>query len=261
LAEATAALERGEALRKSETLNQAEYDQRVAAQKSAAARRAAAEAGAKVADAELAAARAQRLSLQHRLARTDIVAPERGVVIERNARLGAIASAVGDPMFRVLADGEVELEAEVIETMLPRIQAGDPAEVRVAGLGDVAGTVRLVSPEVDPQTRLGTVRVSLARDANLRVGGFARGRILTDRRVAVTVPATAVLSDEDGAFVQVVVDGIIETRPVTTGILADDDWEITDGLREGEVVLARAGAFFQNGDRVTPVAQVREASQ
>jgi RND family efflux transporter MFP subunit len=188
-----------------------------------------------------------------------VVAPERGVVIERNARVGAIASAVGDPLFRVIADGEVELEAEVIETMLPRIQAGDPAEVRVAGLGEVAGTVRLVSPEVDPQTRLGTVRISLDRDADLRVGSFARGRILTERREAVTVPATAVLSDEDGAFVQVVLDGAIETRPVTTGILAGDDWEITDGLKEGEAVLARAGAFFQSGDRVTPVAQVREA--
>ena len=99
-------------------------------------------------------------------------------------------------------------------------------------------------------TRLGSARVALDADPRLRLGLFASGWIVTDRREALTVPLSAILSDDAGTRVQVVKDGVIETRPVKPGLIWQDRREILDGLAAGERVVARAGAFFQSGDRV-----------
>jgi hypothetical protein len=56
-----------------------------------------------------------------------------------------------------------------------------------------------------------------------------------------------------GALVQVVRDGRVETRTVSIGLLADGQAEMREGLTEGEMVIARAGAFVREGDRVRPV--------
>jgi hypothetical protein len=56
-----------------------------------------------------------------------------------------------------------------------------------------------------------------------------------------------------GAVVQVVRDGRIETRGVSVGLLAAGQAEIREGLSEGDMVVARAGAFVREGDRVRPV--------
>ncbi|MEF9605628.1 efflux RND transporter periplasmic adaptor subunit, partial [Paracoccus sp. PXZ] len=78
----------------------------------------------------------------------------------------------------------------------------------------------------------------------------ASGWIVTDRRQAVTVPASAILADASGERVQVVRDGRIETRKVRGGLLWQGRREILEGIAAGEQVVARAGAFFRSGDQV-----------
>lgn len=123
----------------------------------------------------------------------------------------------------------------------------------MAGIGPVAGTVRLISPTVDARSRLGTVRVALAPTANLRAGLFASGWIVLDTRTSLTVPVQAVLSDIEGDYVQVVVDGVISHRTVVAGQIWRGQREIVEGVILSETVLARAGAFFRDGDTVRPV--------
>jgi RND family efflux transporter MFP subunit len=156
-------------------------------------------------------------------------------------------------MFRILARSEVELDAEVIETDLAKVSAGHKASVNVAGVGDVAGTVRLVSPEVDRQTRLGRVRVFLGDDARLRIGTYARGSISTAKSQGLAVPSAAVIFDTRGAFVQVVQNGRVQTRKVKTGLVAGGLVEVREGLSDGEVIVARAGTFLRDGDAVRTV--------
>ena len=84
-------------------------------------------------------------------------------------------------------------------------------------------------------------------------GSSAGGEIETERRMALAVPITAVLSDGDGHYVQVVDGNQISRRNVTTGLIWQGMQEIVDGLTAGEVVAARAGAFFRDGDQVRPV--------
>lgn len=262
LTQAMTALSRARALRRSGNTSQAALDQAVAAEASAQAQAASAGDGLAVAEAALAQADAARSIARLNLERTQITAPVAGLVVARNAQLGAIAASGGQPLFTLVADGEIELEAEVIETALRDLRPGLPAALDVAGVGSVAGQVRLVPASVDPLTRLGLVRIALDNDAALRTGLFASGAIITQQRQALSVPATAVLSDSAGDRVQLVRDGVVETRPVTAGLLWQGRREIAEGLAPGDPVMARSGAFFRDGDRVNVITpDLAEAAQ
>ena len=68
------------------------------------------------------------------------------------------------------------------------------------------------------------------------------------------MPSSAVTFDQDSISVQVVVNGNkIEQRIVTVGLTAGDFIEVKDGLKEGDVVVTRAGTFLRDGDIVRPV--------
>ena len=254
LTQAQSVLQRVRQLREGGTAPQSALDDAIAAEASARAQADSAADGLAVARAALAQAEAAQRIAQLNLDRAAIKAPRAGVVISRTARLGAMAGSGGDPLFTILADGEVELSAEVIETALPRLEVGDPADISVAGRPPIAGTVRLVPAAVDPVTRLGIMRITLEAGEGVRIGQFASGWVTTDRRQAITVPASAVLADESGERVQVVKDGVVETRPVTAGLLWDGRREIVEGLDQGDQVIARSGAFFRTGDRVRVMA-------
>jgi RND family efflux transporter MFP subunit len=169
------------------------------------------------------------------------------------ARVGGYAAGAAEPMFRIVANGEVELDAEVTETRLASIAVGQKAQVDVAGLGNVAGTVRLVSPEVDKSTRLGRVRIFLGDNPGLRVGAFARATIVTANGKGLAVPASAILYATDGPTVQVVRAGRVETRKIAIGLAAGALVEVRQGLGEGDLVVARSGTFLREGDAVQPV--------
>ena len=251
--EAEANFERAKPLKTSGYLSGATYDQREAAAKSAAAQLKAAEDGLRLAEAEKMQVEAQRRELQWRRTNTKVTAPADGLVSRRTARIGGMASGVGEPMFRIIARGEVELDAEVIETELGKIAIGQKARIDVAGVGPVEGSVRLVSPEVDKQTRLGRVRVFLGDDPRLRIGSFGRGTISTAASQGLAIPSSAAIFDATGTYVQVVRDGKVERRDIETGLIARGLVEVRRGLADGDIVVARAGTFLRSGDQVRAV--------
>lgn len=255
LTQATTALERAQRLRQGGTTSQATLDQAVADEANARAQAASAGDGLAVAQAALGQAQAARRIAELNLQRADIIAPVGGVISARTAELGAMAGSGTDPLFSLIENGEIEFSAEVIETALPSLSVGAPATVSIAGLGEIAGQVRLVPAAVDQVSRLGLMRISLEQKPGLRPGLFGNGWITTARREAVTVPMAAVLSDADGERVQVVVDSKIETRNVRAGLLWEGRREIIEGVSEGEKVIARAGAFFSDGDQIRAIEE------
>lgn len=253
LEEATSAFERAKPLQNSGYLSKSTFDQREAAATAAQAQLVATRDGLKLAQAEKGQVEAQRRGLEWRLANTKVTAPEDGIVSRRDARIGALASSSAKPMFHIIARGEIELDAEVIETELARITVGQKARINVAGVGEVTGTVRLISPEINADTRLGRVRIFLGDDPKLRIGGFARGVIDTAEARGLAVPTAAVVFDSAGAFVQVVRDGRVQRRVIETGLVAGGLVEVREGLALGDVVVAKAGTFLRDGDAVRPV--------
>jgi HlyD family secretion protein len=255
-AQAQSSFQRTRTLREEGIATAEVFDQRQAAAQQTAARLSAAREQLRLAEADKALAEAQRGEWMIRSGRTEIKAPADGLVSRRTARIGAVVASAGDPLFRIIRDGAVELEADLAETTLARIAVGQKATVRPAGREqDIAAAVRLVSPEIARTTRLGRVRLALERSEGLTIGSFARGTIEIARKDAVVVPLSAVLFTGEGSRVQVVKDGVVETRTITTGIRAGGRIEVQNGLSAGETIVTISGTFLRNGDRVSPILQ------
>ena len=227
-------------------------EQRQASASMIAARIQSSQNALRIADADLALARAQGQELQVRLARTEIRAPVAGIVSRRTARLGAVVAGAGDALFRIIQDGAIELEADVPELQLAKLRPAQPARIETAG-GTRTGSVRLVSPEVSRTSRLGRVRVAVDGNDGLIIGSFARASVETARRDGVLAPLSAVLFQPGGAVVQVVRDGTVETRPVQVGVRNGTRAEISRGLAPGESIVSVSGTFIRSGDKVTPI--------
>ena len=261
--EASNAFDRARPLGKSGVLSESTLDQREAAARTAAAQLRAAQDGLKLAEAERRQIEAQRSDIAWKLSRTDVRAPVTGVVSRRTARLGAVASgsAMAQPMFHMISEGTIELEADVPEVDLARLKTGMQTSITITGNEVIDGKIRLVSPEVDKASRLGRVRITLVSTAPLRIGSFGRGTILVNTVDGLSVPASAILFGTGGTYVQLVEANRIVSRKVSVGIQAGDLVEVVSGVMAGDVVVARSGTFLRAGDLVTPVEPAREEAR
>lgn len=209
---------------------------------------------ARSAKAVTAAAQAQLDDLLTRERLMTVRAPVGGVVLDRTVRPGDVA-APAMTMFRLARDSIVELNAEVAEAALNRIKAGDHAQVLLPGGATVDGVVRLVTPEVDAQTKLGHARVTLPVRPDLRPGGFAKAQFVDASRTATVAPESALRFDADGAYVMVLGTGDRARRvAVKTGARSGGLVELVQGPAPGARVLLGGGAFVLDGDRVRPLA-------
>jgi HlyD family secretion protein len=182
-----------------------------------------------------------------------IRAPAAGLVIQNNAVVGALVSARAGPLFRIAVDGEIELVAEVPSIYVPKLEPKQAVRVLTEDKRDLTGQVRTLPAEINPQTQLGRVRISVERDPALRVGEFARATINASRSCGVSVPKSAVLYRTEGTSVQVVRrDNVVETRRVRVGLFSDAAVEIREGVKEGDLVVANAGTSLHDGDKVKP---------
>jgi len=229
----------------------ATVEQRETTMKTATAALAAAKNALAVAEADRRARDADRQELMVRIGRTEVRAPVSGVVSRRSAKLGATAATSGEPLYRIIADGAVDLDAEVPEQWIPQLKVDMPAALRLPGLdAPIAGKVRLVDQEVDKASRTGKARIALADASHAHLGAFASGEVDLASRDGVAAPTTAVKRDGDAGTVLVVNDGKVEERKVTLGIVENDDVEILSGVSAGETLVARAASFLRPGDKV-----------
>jgi HlyD family secretion protein len=190
-----------------------------------------------------------------------VTAPAAGIVMKSAAVIGTVASARADPMFHIIARGEFELSAQVPTRQLARMSVGQAAKVHVIGLDELPGRVRTVSSSVDGMTQLGQVRIFIGNNQRLRAGVFGRASIVAGQSCGVAIPLSALLYSPDGAVVAVVRGDRIETRQVTVGLMSQGEVEVREGLAEGDLVAARAGAFLREGDRVRPVVSGAPAAR
>jgi HlyD family secretion protein len=198
------------------------------------------------------AAQAALNNLKVRDARMTIRAPVSGLVMERMVRPGDISSTA--VMFRIIRDGLVELEANVPEADLGKIRVGEAAQAVLPDGAAVWGKVRLVSPAVDPDTKLGKVRILLPVRPDLRPGGYARAVFKGGARAVMSAPETAISYSANGPTVMTVDSANrVHVVPVKTGQHGGGYVELTQGPPEGTRVLLGGGAFVLEGDVVKPV--------
>ncbi len=253
-AEAAETLKRTQTLNATGAISPAQLLTRETQAKVAAAKSAASAENLRMAEAQEAFAEAQRGEIELKIARTELKAPSAGIISHRAARLGAVAGTGGEPLFRLVRNGQIEFDAEVPETVLPQIEPSQDVEVWLPGVSEaVIGHVRLVDPTVDKSSRLGRVAVALPPHTAMRAGVFARGSITIGKRQAITVPLSAVSFSKNGTYVQLATNDVVEIRNVQTGLKRGTRVEIVDGLIEGQEVVVRAAAFVRPGERILPV--------
>ena len=203
--------------------------------------------------AGLDSARASLSEIRTRVNQATIRAPVAGLVASRSVTRGQIVQP-GTELFRLVRDGRLELDAQIPETELRLVRPGMTAVVSSEQAGQTTGTVRIVTPEVDPQTRLGVARISLTGRA-LRPGMFARAEIDVGAQPALTVPSQAIVYREGKPGVYVINRGDqVRFQSVETGGRNGGALAITSGLTAGQRVVIQGAGFLGDGDLVRVVA-------
>jgi HlyD family secretion protein len=212
-------------------------------------------------NAELAKASQDLSRAELTLKRTDIKSPVAGEISARNAELGALAGGAALPMFTIIRDGALELQADVSEADLLRLDVGQPVEMRLVNAeGPITGTVRLVEPTVNATTRLGRIRIAFDDSTQVRAGMFVEAAILVAQRETLAVPVTALGRYEGQSVAMAIVNGEAQRRPVKTGIREGGWLEITEGLAQGDMIVTKAGAFVRAGDKINPIPDTTQTN-
>jgi len=246
-----------EAARAQAALAQSDYDRAIALQgrgfiskaeiDSKKAARDAAYAQVRVAQAQLGATRAQINQL-------NVVAPTAGLILSRSVELGQIVSPGSGALFHLAEGGQMEMRAQLAQQDLANVHVGMPAKVIPVGSDQgVTGTVWQIAPVIDPQSRLGEVRIAVPYTPAMRPGGFAQATITAGTTTAPLLPQSAVLSDDKGNYVYIV-DGRnqIERRDIQIGTVGENGVTIVSGLSGNEAVILSAGPFLNPGQKVKP---------
>ncbi len=182
-----------------------------------------------------------------------MTAPADGIlVMPRPVPIGMPVSARAAPPFRIIRDGEFEIDIEVPQSVIKKVKAGESVQIQTLDGNDIAGTLRVVDSNIDFLTQVAHARVRIAGKPKLRVGTFATAKVDTGRDCNAAVPLSAVLFGRRGPVVQVVENGHVTTRDVTIGLFSGAAIEIRKGVRVGNTVVARAGPFLRDGDAVRP---------
>jgi Cu(I)/Ag(I) efflux system membrane fusion protein len=171
-------------------------------------------------------------------------APRDGIVLERMATAGLMAKP-GDVLFRIADISNMWVISDVPEYDLASISIGAKADITIRSLPGRTfhGTVDLVYPEVEKQTRTTRVRIELPNaDGVLLANMYADVDIEAGApSPVVSVPDSAVVDTGDRQVVFIDKgDGRFEPRDVKLGIRGDDSTEIRQGVAVGDKVVISA---------------------
>jgi len=204
---------------------------------------------------------AQVKQLQTQLEQTIVRAPDSGTVAERIGRVGDVSSG-NQKLFSIIRGNKLELQLKVPETQVSQVRPG--TAVQITSDSDkrikLSGTVRDISPLVDPQNRQATVKIDLPPSEFLRSGMFLRASISTATAQGLKVPAKAILPQPDGSSIVYKLVGEdkvqaqrVEVGEISGGAVGDltaAKVEVKKGLKAGDRVVISGAGYLKDGDRV-----------
>ncbi len=207
---------------------------------------------------------AQVKQLQTQLEQTIVRAPDSGTVAERIGRVGDVSSG-NQKLFSIIRGNKLELQLKVPETQVSQVRPG--TAVQITSDSDkrikLSGTVRDISPLVDPQNRQATVKIDLPPSEFLRSGMFLRASISTATAQGLKVPAKAILPQPDGSSIvyKLVGEDKVQAQPVEVGEISGGavgdltaaKVEVKKGLKAGDRVVIAGAGYLKDGDLVKVV--------
>jgi multidrug resistance efflux pump len=184
---------------------------------------------------------------------TSIKAPFDGQITQIMVSVGELASP-GRALASLDNVHQLRIVTQVGESDLQKIRKGMDVEVTLSGYDDpIEGQVSYKSGSVNPKTRIGEVRVDLELpEEQIVIGSSARIRILLDSsKNEIMIPSSAVKTLETGMVVYVYNDkGRVYERKVTIGNSIDGQYQVIEGLAEGDVIAVRNIQSLSDGTLV-----------
>jgi RND family efflux transporter MFP subunit len=243
LAEAT--FKRYQTLYDRKSVSAQEFDEIKARYQATEARREMARAGQAQAEAAVHQARTT-------FGYTHIVAPFDGLVTDRKADVGTLASP-GMPILTVEGLQRYRLEATVNESDLRYVHEGQQMSVLIDALADreLKGKLVEIVPAADSASRSFLVKIEVPSDPALRSGLFGRAQFTRGQRMALLIPRTAIT--ERGQLQGIYVldqSRIAGLRYVTLGKASAQQVEVLAGLQAGEILIGDPGSRELSGKKI-----------
>jgi RND family efflux transporter MFP subunit len=242
---AQATLQRYQQLYEKKSVSPQEFDEIKARFQSTEARRDMARARQSQANEALTQA---RISLGY----TRILAPFSGIVTEKKADAGTMASP-GMPIFTLEDTRSFRLEVTVDESDVRLVHVGQAAPLVIDALGDsqLSGKIAQIVPAADTASRSFLVKIDLPANARLRSGVFGRARFPRGQRSALLIPRTSIMERGQLQGVYVVDSNqIAGLRYVTVGSRTGEQFEVLSGLQPGEKIVSAPGDRELGGKRI-----------
>lgn len=177
-----------------------------------------------------------------------------GTVMERKVTLGQYVKE-GDALYTVADLSTVWVKADVYESDLARVRAGQPVEITAeAQPGKLRGRVDFIEPTFNPQTRTVALRIQVANPGlRLRPGMFVHALLARSAgQDVLAVPRSAVLDTGTRKLVYVVRgNGVFEQRQVDLGAADEEFYPVRSGVREGERVVTHGSFLMDSQTRLT----------
>ena len=187
----------------------------------------------------------------------NVLAPQSGTLVTMNATEG---SYISNSMPLIVIDGaeQMKVTASVSETLVPKLSAGDSADVTVSAADQsFTATIRSVERAANMQTKLYTVVLTVPADVSgLLSGMFADVTFHTDvAENTIVVPTEAILTSNGVQYVYVVENDTARYAEVTTGLTGSGVTEVTSGLKAGQKLVTVGQAYLADGDPVRVVGE------
>jgi len=209
----------------------------------------------KLDEARLALAKAELNLAKQNLLDHRIISPIEGVINLKLASLGEhVNVAPKDEILTIVQMDPLELEFYVPENWVGRIRLGSPIQFTVKAFSEekYSATIQFISPTADPSTRNVKMKAVASNPYyRLKPGFFAEVTLLAGGNPnGITIPESALLSQEGKMFAYVVKQGVAHRREVETGARFDGKVEIVKGIQKGEQVVTTGHEQLSEGMKV-----------
>lgn len=183
----------------------------------------------------------------------EVRAPFDGVITSRISDVGDFASP-GKPLLLIENPQKLRFEADVPETIIDQVRAGEHVRVSITALNiEAPGIVSEVSPSADPTSRTYLTRIDLPQTPGIRAGQFGRAFFPVGNYLSVSVPARALIHRGQMELIFVVDQGRARLRLVKSGKAYGDEIELLSGASKGDLVITNEAGQVVDGQRVQTI--------
>ncbi|WP_128923444.1 efflux RND transporter periplasmic adaptor subunit [Bradyrhizobium guangxiense] len=212
------------------------------------------QAAVNVAQSNITAQEAQIRVLQQEKAYQRVVAPFDGVITQRNVDNGSLVQAGSTFMFTLMHSNVIRTQVFVPQDEAFGIAPGVDAEIRVPEIPDriFPGKVTRIATALQPGSRTLLTEIDVPNpDGALNPGIYCTVELSIPRKTpSVSIPADALVFDQNGLHVVVVRNGVVHLQKVSIARDFGTSIEVREGVRPGEQVVLNPSVSLAEGSKI-----------